>query len=170
MADSPDRIAVGYIRRAHGLRGDVIVRPQSDDPDRFVIGASFVTDENPARTVTITEIREHKDGLLLLFAEVRNRNAADALRGVTLSIGKHERRNLDEDEYWPEDLIGLQVVATDGSALGTVEDVVTGTAQDRLVVTTTTGSVEVPFVAALVPEVDAAAGHIVVDPPAGLFD
>lgn len=170
MADAPDRISVGYVRRAHGLSGDVILRPQSDDPDRFAVGATFETDQDQSRKLTIAEIRQHKEGLLLRFAEIADRDSADALRGAALTIGAHERRNLDDDEYWPEDLVGLRVVTGDGSVLGTVKDVVTGSAQDRLVVATDSNEVEVPFVAALVPEVNLAAGHIVVEPPAGLFD
>ena len=171
MADTPERIPVGYIRRAHGLRGDVILRPLSDDPDRFLVGAVFESDEHPARTLTIAEIREHKEGLLLRFEEVRERNPADRLRGVTLTIAAAERRDLEDDEYWPEDLQGLAVELTDGTALGVVASVVTGGAQDRLVVATEDGaSVEVPFVAAIAVEVDPAAGRIVLDPPPGLFD
>lgn len=171
MADRPDRIPVGYIRRAHGLHGDVILRPQSDDPDRFVVGAGFTTDEDPARSLTIAEIREHKDGLLLRFDEVRDRNSGDAMRGVTLMIDPADRRELDEDEFWPEDLEGLAVELSDGMALGVVDSVITGGAQDRLVVATEDGTlVEVPFVAAIATEVDQAAGRVVLDPPPGLFE
>lgn len=170
MADTPDRIPVGYVRRAHGLRGDVILRPQSDDPDRFVIGAAFESDEQPPRTLTIAEIREHKEGLLLRFEQVRDRNAAEAMRGVTLTIGREERRDLEADEYWPEDLQGLEVFDAAGVRLGTVAAVLTGGAQDRLAVLTADDrTIEVPFVAALVPQVDMTAGRIEMDPPPGLF-
>jgi len=159
------------VRRAHGLRGDVILRPQSDDPDRFVVGAAFESDEEPARRLTIAEIREHKEGLLLRFEQVRDRTAAEAMRGVTLTIGTAERRDLPDDEFWPEDLAGLNVYDTSGTRLGEVSKVVTGGAQDRLVVARPGGeSVEVPFVVALVPVVDVAAGRIEIDPPPGLFE
>ena len=171
MADTPDRLSVGSIRRAQGLRGDVIVRPPSDDPDRFVVGAEFESDEEPARRLTIAEIREHKEGILLRFEQVRDRTAAEAMRGVTLTITAAERRDLPADEFWPEDLEGLDVYETSGARLGAVSMVVTGGAQDRLVVLTADDRrVEVPFVAALVPLVDVAAGRIEMDPPPGLFD
>lgn len=170
MADTSDRVRVGYVRRAHGLRGDVIVRPQSDDPDRFTLGAAFLSDEDPPRRLTVAEIREHKEGLLLRFEEVRDRNAADAMRGVTITIAADERRRLEEDEFWPEDLVGLAAVDRLGEELGTINGVISGSAQDRLVVATSSGvHVEVPFVAALVPEIDQAASRIVIDPPPGLF-
>ena len=170
MADTPDRIPVGYVRRAHGLRGDVLLRPQSDDSERFVVGAQFMTDESPARSLEIVEIRSHAEGLLLRFAEIRDRTAAEELRGVTLTIAPEQRRELAEGEYWPEDLVGLAVFDLAGAHLGTVASVVTGGAQDRLVVSAPESvPVEVPFVAALVPVVDVAAGRIEMDPPPGLF-
>lgn len=170
MADTSARIPVGYVRRAHGLRGDVIVRSQTDDPNRFQVGAAFATDEDPARSLTVAEIREHKEGLLIRFAEIGDRNEAEAMRGVSVTIAVAERRQLDPDEFWPDDLEGLDVVDTGGTKLGVLSDVVTGSAQDRLVVATGSGSVDVPFVRELVPDIDLEAGRIVVDPPPGLFD
>ena len=159
------------MRRAHGLRGDVIVRPQTDDPQRFAVGASFATDEDPPRTLTLAERRAHADGVLLRFDEITDRNGADAMRGVTLTIAPEERRQLDDDEYWPEELEGLTAVTTDGSSLGVVVAVITGAAQDRLAIETPAGAVvEVPFVAAIATEVDLANGTVVLDPPPGLFD
>jgi 16S rRNA processing protein RimM len=153
------------------LRGDVIVRPQSDDPDRFVVGATFVSDEDPPRPLTIAEIREHKEGLLLRFEQVRDRNAAEALRGAAVTIDPADWRQLGADEFWPEDLQGMAVELADGTALGVVAGVVTGAAQDRLIVATDEwGAVEVPFVSAIAREVDRAAGRIVLDPPPGLFE
>lgn len=171
---SPDqnaRIPVGYVRRAHGLRGDVIVRSLSDDADRFAVGAEFLTDEDSPRVMSVAEIRAHADGVLLRFKQVSNRNAADAMRGVTLTIGADERRQLEADEFWPEDLEGLAVVNVQGASLGAIASVTMGGAQDRLVVTTPEGaSVEVPFVAAIVTDVDIDSGQVRMDPPPGLFD
>ena len=170
-SDRSERIAVGYVRRAHGLRGDVLVRPLSDDPDRFVVGAAFLTDESPPRALEIAAVRSHSDGILLGFRQPLDRNGADALRGVTLTIDPEERRQLDEDEFWPEDLEGLTALDATGTELGQVTSVITGVAQDRLAVTTPDGRViEVPFVAAIVGEVDIAGGVVHMDPPPGLFD
>jgi 16S rRNA processing protein RimM len=76
----------------------------------------------------------------------------------------------EEDAWYPHQLQGLAAVTRDGVALGTVKDLLTGLAQDLLVVTGTDGGeVLVPFVTALVPEVDVRGGRVVVDPPLGLF-
>jgi 16S rRNA processing protein RimM len=158
------------VRRAHGLRGDVLIRPLSDDPERFVVGAVFQTDESPPRTLEVAVVRPHSEGVLLGLKQIPDRNAAEALRGVTFTIDPAERRQLGEDEFWPEDLEGLVALDVTGAPLGEVTGVVTGAAQDRLAVTTPDGSVvEVPFVAAIVTEVDIPAGIARMDPPPGLF-
>ncbi len=165
------RIPVGYVRRPHGLDGSVIVRPLTDAPEqRFHRDASLITDEVPPRTLVVARVRDHKDGLLLTFASVTDRDASDALRGVTLAIPASERRQLDDDEFWADDLEGLSAVDIAGRHLGVVSSVVLGAAQDRLVVTTTAGEkVEVPFVQAIVGEVDIEGGTVTMDPPEGLF-
>ena len=164
------RISVGYVRRAHGIKGDVIVRPLTDNPERFEVGRRFLTDEDPPRTLVIRTIRTHNDGELIGFVESVDRNTAEALQGVTLTIAASERRDLGEDEFWPEDLQGLIAVNLEGDHLGTVTGVVLGAAQDRLVITTPSGTtVEVPFVEALVGEIHPSLGHVVVNPPHGLI-
>ncbi len=159
MADEP-RVSVGYVRRAHGIRGEVVLRPLSDHPGRFAVACRFLTDEQPARELVVAGVREHKDGFLVYFEGIVDRNAAEALQGVTLTIAAGDRRDLGDDEFWPEDLEGLIVLAPDGTHLGTVTGVILGDAQDRLVVTAQDGArVEVPFVDAIVGEVHPSLGH-----------
>jgi 16S rRNA processing protein RimM len=93
--------------------------------------------------------------------------AAEAIRGN--DVIATERRELGENEYWPEDLVGLEVRDTDGSHVGQVATLITGGAQDRLVIDAADGRFEVPFVAALVPEVDVAGGVVVIATIEGLI-
>jgi 16S rRNA processing protein RimM len=165
-----DLVDVGYARRAHGIGGEVVIRPQSDDPDRWVTGATFVTDESPPRTLEATAVRPHRGDLLVRFDGIVDRDAADVLRGVVFQIPAAERRVLADAEFWPDDLIGATALGSGGKELGTVVGVEFAEAQDRLVIETADGSrVEVPFVSAIVPAVDVAAGVITVTPPDGLF-
>lgn len=164
------RISVGYVRRAHGLNGDVIVRPLTDHPGRYQAGASLLSDAEPPRSFNIASVRDHNDGLLIHFEGVNDRNAAEALQGLTFTISPEERRRLGEDEYWPEDLEGLTAITSSGVHLGQVTGVILGQAQDRLVVKTQDGrEVEVPFVSEIVGEIHPSLGHVVVNPPEGLF-
>lgn len=143
---------------------------ESDAPDRFRTGAVFDTDERPPRRLEVAGVRRHHRTLLVSFDGIHDRTTAEGLRGVGLTISQAERRPLEAGEHWPEDLVGLEVRRASGEPLGTVADVVLGAAQDRLVVDTPRGPVEVPFVADLVDDADVAGGYLVVNPPAGLFD
>ncbi len=165
-----DRIPVGYVRRAHGVRGDVIIRPLTDYPKRFAPGATVTTDEEPPRRLTVASRRAHTDGLLIRFDSIGDRNEAELLQGVTLTISPEERRPLAEGEYWTDSLEGLVAIDSEGTRLGVVVAVELGAAQDRLVIATDEGQVEIPFVADLVGEVHPSGGHVVILQPEAFFD
>jgi 16S rRNA processing protein RimM len=163
-------VDVGYVRRAHGIDGEVAVRPTTDDPGRWVPGATFLTDEEPPRTLEVIAVRPHHGDLLVAFAGIADRNAAMALRGVTFHIEGAQRRSLGEGEYWPDDLIGCAAVDAGGVRYGTVVDVAFGVGQDRLVVETADGRrVEVPLVVAIVEGIDLDGALVRMTPPEGLF-
>ena len=167
---SPESIKVGYVRRAHGIKGAVVVRVLGDEVAQFAVGNSIATDNKDHPSLTVRAAQAHADGLLVTFEGVADRNLAEALRGTSFVVNPQDRRKLDEDEFWPEQLVGLRVIDPDGTDIGRVADLGAGGAQDRLMVETDDGIFAVPFVAALVPEVNIEAGHIVVDAPGGLFD
>lgn len=138
------------------------------DDDRFALGTTFLTDQDQLLTVAGARMGNH--GRIIRFDEISDRNGAEALRGRVLTIAAQQRRQLDTGEYWPDELVGLDVVSTSGMHVGTVTDVVLGGAQDRLVIGTVASStVEVPFVDELVPEVDLEGGVIVIRPVDGLL-
>ncbi len=164
MSSSTDRIGIGRIGRPHGLRGEVTVVPESDAAERFLPGSTLTTDTG--RDLVVSASRPYRDrGLVVAFEGVADRTAAEALRGMILTIAAGERRALDEDEFWIDDLVGLRVLDPSGRPVGTVVDVVLGP-QDRLVVDVETGEVEVPFVHDLVG--DPGDGTITIDLPVGL--
>jgi len=162
-------IKVGYVRRAHGIKGAVIVRVLGDMPEQFAAGATLTTDNSEHPELTVQSEQPHKEGLLVVFDGITDRNAAEDLRGVSFLIRPDQRRDLDEDEFWPDHLIGLEAADPEGRRIGGVVDVITGAAQDRLVVEIGEGSFEVPFVAAIVTDVDLETGVVVIDAPDGLF-
>lgn len=164
-------ILVGYVRRAHGINGAVVVRPLTDDPEhRWVPGAEFASDATPPQLYTVVEASPYRDDLLVRFDEVADRNRAESLRGTSFTIDPGDRRDLEDDEFWIEELVGCAVVDESGMSIGVVEEVVIGAAQDRLAVRTESGRVEVPFVDPIVPEIDLERRVVMVTPPAGLFD
>ncbi len=161
---------VGRVGRPHGLRGEVTVQIRTDSPEqRFAPGTQFCT--GTGRTLTVESVRPHLGALLVCFAGVPDRAAAQALHGALLTVEVTELPELDDpDEYYDHQLEGLAAVGTDGAVLGTVREVVHAPASDLLVVQTARGEALVPFVRAIVPEVDLAGGRLVLDPPAGLLD
>ena len=122
----------------------------------------------------MTAARWHQGRLLIHLADVNDRTSADALRRADIVIDSDELVNVDnpaEDEYHVTSLIGLEIVTTDGEKLGDVTDVLPYTAQDLLSITDAEGRTHlVPFVAAMVPEVDVAGGRLIVDLPDGLWE
>lgn len=108
-------------------------------------------------------------GLLVRFDGCPDRTSAEALRGIALFVEAGERRTLGQDEFWPDELVGLEVRDPSGHRRGTVTAFMEGAAQDRLIVETPDGPVEIPFVKALVPVVDVEEGFIVVEPVEGLI-
>lgn len=164
-----DSVKVGYIRRAHGIKGAVIVRVLGNEDDQYVAGRVLLSDDSHHPELTVDRAHPHKDGLLVEFQEVADRNLAEALAGTSLHILAAERRELDPDEFWPEQLLGLPVCDPDQNRLGEVVDLISGGSQDRLVVAAGDATVEVPFVKAIVTTVDLDTGIVVVDAPAGLF-
>lgn len=141
--------------------------PISDDPRRFEAGSRLLHEEG--RALTVETARPHGDRYLVKFQGIDARDDAAGLRGA-LYVGENDLRQLDEDEFWPHDLIGCEVVTTDGASVGRITGVVSGAAQDLLRVETKSGERLIPMVKEMVSEVDTGARRVVVDPPEGLLD
>jgi 16S rRNA processing protein RimM len=166
-------VTVGRIGRAHGIKGEVGIDVRTDEPDRrFADGATVVTEAKVVRTLTVESSRWHSGRLLVKFAEVPDRTAAEQLRNlyVQSEIDEDERPE-DPDEFYDRDLIGLAVRTTDGAEVGEVRDVVHLPSQDLLEIRRTAGNVVlVPLVEELVPEISLDKQYVVVADRPGLLD
>ena len=165
------QVVVARIGKAHGLRGEVTVQVLTGAPDeRFVPGATFVTEPVAAGPLVLRSARDHNGILLLGFEHTDDRTGAEALRGIKLLADALEDDG-DEDAWYDRDLVGLKAVTVGGDEVGEVTALESRPAQDLLVLRLTDGrQARVPFVTAIVPEVDIAGGRVVLDPPAGLLD
>ncbi|MGF9756762.1 ribosome maturation factor RimM [Microvirga sp. 0TCS3.31] len=169
-------VVIGRIGKPHGIRGEVTLDVRTDEPERRFAPGTTLRAEAPAgadrrpSSLTVARARWHQTTLLVTFEELADRNAAEAARGTVLyATIAHDETPEDPEEYYDHQLIGLDVVDVDGSPLGTVKALVHGSAQDLLTVRTPDGrDTLVPFVTALVPEVDLDAGRIVVADRPGL--
>ncbi|MCU1655959.1 MAG: rRNA processing protein RimM [Pseudonocardiales bacterium] len=165
-------VAVGRIGPARGVRGDVFVEPWTDDPDtRFAAGTVLRTEPAGAGPLTVESASSASGKLVIHFADVDGRVAAEALRGVQLVVEATQRPPIeDPDEFYDTDLIGLAVHTAGGAELGPVRDVLHAGGADYLVLDVDGRERLVPFVSAIVPTVDLPGGRVVIDPPEGLFD
>jgi 16S rRNA processing protein RimM len=169
------QLVVGRVGRPHGLRGEVTVEVRTDDPDeRFAVGSSLATVPAERGPLRVAGSRWHSGRLVVQFEGYVDRDSADTIRDTLLAIDSDQLAPLsDPDDFYDHDLIGLTVVTVGGEQVGVVADVLHH-GQDLLVIDgagrSSGAQLLVPFVAALVPEVDVAAGRIVIDPPPGLID
>jgi 16S rRNA processing protein RimM len=166
-------VVVGRVGRPHGVRGEVTVEIRTDDPDtRFAAGSVLSTDPAQRGPLTVAASRRSGAVTVLRFDGIADRTTAETLRGTLLLVDTDETPDpLDDDEYYDHQLIGLAAVHADGTSLGQVTDLLHLPASPVLSVRTPNGAdVLVPFVAAIVPTVDLAAGRLVIDPPDGMFD
>jgi len=169
-------VVVGRIGRPHGIRGEVTIDVRTDEPERrFAVGTTLPVrpPEGSASTLTsmtVTGTRWHQNVLLASFAEIPDRTAAEAARGIVLSARlAADEVPEDPEEFYDHQLVGLTAYDVDGSVLGELTSVVHGSAQDLLTIRTPQGrNALVPFVSALVPEVDVAGGRIVIADRPGL--
>ena len=207
-------LTVAVIGPAHALKGEVRLEIRTDDPrGRLAPGARLPVQapdthgghgDSDIDRLTVSRVRFDGSRWFALFEEVRDRTAAEALRGARLLVetdtadrgatgtagpdGADGADDEDDEAWYAHELIGLRVLRAPASAdrepqqleqpqqlqplqqLGEVVDLEPGVAQDRLIVRTPDGErVAVPFVEALVPEIDPDAGTVTVDPPGGLF-
>jgi 16S rRNA processing protein RimM len=165
-------VVVGVIGRAHGLRGEVAIEPRTDEPERrFAVGA-VLRSEDGRLVLTVASARDHSGRLVVSFAELADRTAVEAARGtrLVLDVAPNERP-AEKGEFYDRQLVGLRVLDAAGADVGHVGGVVHVPGQDLLDVLTDVGSRLVPFVAALVPEVDLEQGYLrLADVPGLLID
>jgi 16S rRNA processing protein RimM len=169
---------IARIGKPHGLLGEVTVQLHTDEPERrlavgTVIDTEATTGTGVPRALTVRSTRVHNGVWLVGFEEIPDRTGAESLRGTRLVVDAADvHPAADEDDVFTEEqLRGLAVVDPAGTVLGEVGGLELGAAQDRLVILLPDGrEAQVPFVAALVPEVDLEAGRVVVDAPPGLLD
>ncbi|WP_420454684.1 ribosome maturation factor RimM [Rubrivirga sp.] len=182
MALDPDRlILMGRVGRTHGVRGEMKVVPETDDPQRFAdldrlwVGASA----EEARAVEVEGVRfQYPKGrtvVLLSLAGVESLEAAEGLRDERLFADPDDLPTLEEGEAYLHDLIGFEVVGVDeagepGDVLGTVRDFYEGAQLLIAIDRVGGGEVLLPDVDEFVVRLDLDARRFYVRPPEGLFD
>ena len=162
-----DLVCVGAIAGSFGVKGEVRLKSFCAEPAAISIYAPLSDESGNSYDVKIT--RTIKNGLAARLSGVSSKEAADALKGTRLFAPRDRLPELDDDEFYHADLLGVAVLDTGGAKLGSVKAVLNHGAGDLLEVNTGQGVVLLPFSLAVVPTVDLAGRRIVVDPPDGTF-
>jgi 16S rRNA processing protein RimM len=170
------QLRVGRLLKAHGLKGALKLELFTDEPERrFVPGATFALQVPTSsswhgKTLELTELRWYNTHPVGFFKGVDDRTAAETLVRAILWVDQDVTELPEESDAWYDhQLVGLRALR-DGIEVGRVVRVDHLPAQDLLAVATANGEVLVPFVSAIVPTVDIAAGTVTLTPPAGLFE
>ncbi|HSK40520.1 MAG TPA: ribosome maturation factor RimM [Arenibaculum sp.] len=171
---SPERICVGQITAAHGVRGLVKLKSFTEDP-AGIADYGPLTDQSGGRPLRIRLMSAAKDHWLAQVEGVCDRNAAEALAGTRLYVERSRLPEPEEDEFYHADLIGMPVFLAGGERWGRVTALHDFGAGDLVEVALEDAagsghSVMVPFTREAVPVVDVRGRRIVVDPPAGLLE
>jgi 16S rRNA processing protein RimM len=160
-----DLVTVGLIATAHGIRGELVVQPLTDDPGRLAAGATVLLEASgaPAGPRRILGSRRHQDRLLILLEGFPDRTAAETLRGGRLCVREADLPALPPGRVWLHELPGMTVVTEEGEGLGTVHEVLE-TGGDRLVLAVrgSKGEVLLPFIEEFVPFIDRTARRVTV--------
>jgi 16S rRNA processing protein RimM len=160
-------VVVGVITGVHGLRGDVSVQNRSDNPDRWTPGGTVLREDGAA--LTIEASRRHGRRLIVKFAGIADRSAAEALRGAVLVVPEAWLPDLSEGEWWAYQLEGCEVRTVSGRILGIVKEVIPNPANDLWVAVDDEGNETlIPALADLLIDVDVNARTIVVQDVPGL--
>jgi 16S rRNA processing protein RimM len=170
MADT-ERVLIGTLGKAHGLRGELTVFCRTDEPERrFAPGASVEVGQG-GKPMTVAGSHWHSGTWLVRLAGVEDRTAAEALRGSEVwARVPADEVPADDGEFYDRQLVGLQVRDAHGAVVGTLASVLHNPGQDLLVIDIAGVERLVPFVEALVPVVDLEAGYLQVADVGGLLE
>ena len=173
---SEERTVIGKIVGAHGVGGTMLLLPMTDYPERF-LGMKELVLEFQGKPPMVFKVKvlspyEGKNTFFLRLAGVDDRDKAETLKGALITVSREERVELSEDEYWIDDIVGLNVIEkSSGLVLGEIEEVMSTGSNDVYIVKTPCGHKKaIPALSEVINTVDVASGFMEVTLPEGLWD
>lgn len=165
-----DLVLVGRIARPHGIKGQVVVNPDTDFLEqRYQVGATLLVGPVPVpRTIVTARFQQGRP--IIGFEGVESMSDAELLAGLELRLPAEALGALPERTFYHHDLVGCEVSDRSGTVLGQVASVEGPMERSRLVVAGPRGEIQIPLNDAFCPSIDTAARRIVVDPPPGLVE
>jgi 16S rRNA processing protein RimM len=170
MRELDSWIEAGAIVRPHGLRGEVVVDLKSDLLELVVEGMEVrvTTRKGEAQSLAVEEARGHQGRLIVKFADIDSREDAESVRAWTIWMTRDQVGSLEEDRWFVQDIIGLEVFTRDGEHLGAIVEVMHMPANDVYVVRGGGEEILLPAIEDVVQEVDIEAGRMLVQLIEGL--
>jgi 16S rRNA processing protein RimM len=167
---SQEWVVIGKIVGVHGVKGEVKIVPSVEGADFWRSLKKIYLQGRQRREMPIQSVRMHQGNALVLFEGFIDRTTAESLRGRTVEVPFEWLPDLEEDEYYVAQVIGLTVVTTDGETLGTVADVMFTGANEVYVIRGDAGEVLIPAIESVVENVNIEDGTMTVTLPEGLVE
>lgn len=164
-------IVVGKILKPHGLAGEVRVESLTDKPDRFSPGQRlFIVDRRTRTKKVIESSRMTAKGFLIKFEGLDSRNEVESLNGTSLQIKREEAKSLGKDEFFVDDIIGMDVFEDDGNHLGVICGIMETGSNDVYIIKTKTGEELLPATKEVVREVSVEQKKMIIHVLPGLME
>jgi 16S rRNA processing protein RimM len=165
------RVTIGKISRVRGLKGEMVVVPLTDDPQRFLkLEKVTIARDEDSRQFLVEKAREFKDRVLLKLRQVDSPEQARGLVGGYIEIEEDQLVRLSQGSYFVFDIVGLEVVTVEGERIGTVKEVISLPANDLYLVEGEEKSYNIPAVKDVIKEIDLKKKKMIIEPMEGLFD
>ena len=165
-------LKVGIITTTHGIRGEVKVFPTTDDPERFLdLEYVFLDTGREKKKLTIQSVKFFKQFVILKFKGINNINDIEKYKRCSLFVDRENAVELEEDEYFIADMIGMNVLTEDGEIFGTLKDVIETGANDVYVINSKKhGEVLIPAIKECILDVNVKEGKMLVHLMDGLIE
>ncbi|MDZ7342375.1 MAG: ribosome maturation factor RimM [candidate division KSB1 bacterium] len=171
MKKRPEFVAIGKIVNAHGIGGDVVIEPMTDDLEQFssIKQVYLCLTQESRQLLAIERTRSTANKILLKFAGINDRNAALDLKGLVIEKRLADCPMLPADSYYIFDIIGLNVRTVDDRWVGEISDVMTLPANDVYIVNDGQQEYLIPAIKAVIKKIDLDTGLVIIDPLEGLL-
>ena len=165
-------LQVGVITQTHGVHGEVKVYPTTDDPERFLdLEYVFLDTGREKKKLTIQSVKFFKQFVILKFKGINNINDIEKYKRCALLVDRENAVELEEDEYFIADMIGMNVITEDGEIFGTLKDVIETGANDVYIINSKKhGEVLIPAIKECILDVNVKEGRMLVHLMEGLID
>lgn len=152
-------VAVGFVRAPRGILGELSVEPMTDFAERFQPGAAVWA---AGVSYTIARARPHRNALLIQFEGIESRDQAEPLRGLLLEVPDVTLTPLEQGRYYRFQIVGMDVVDTEGASLGRIQEVLETGANDVYIVHDAESELLIPAIDTVIQDVDIDANRMVV--------